>query len=165
MKGSIKLCRREIELWKKLTDQEVRIYLLLRMRAGWDKRHVDNYGKAKNTLRDLRKYLPEKGSSIGKLSAVLKSLDEKGFIKRISDGEIRVENFDVFQLPLQGVERCLQYLEQGLQPPEQLVRDLEKDPRRLIADKSRDLAEKFRFSSSDTFRKSNTFSRKETKEK
>lgn len=142
--GNIKLYRKEINLWKRLTDQELRIYILLRLLADWDKNHKDSFGIAKGSLRHLTEYLPSKGSSVPKLSAVIKTLEKKGFIKRVSDGRIRVENYAVFRLSVHSAEQCIQYLEQGVQPPEHLVQNIEEEQRKFIDEKRRFLARKLR---------------------
>lgn len=144
MRGNIKLYRKEIELWKKLSDQELRIYLLLRVLADWDKKHKNTFGTVRSTLDDLRSYLPERGSSKPKLSYWLKILESKHFIKRIKDGQILVENYAVYQLPVHLAEQCIQSLEQGIQPPEHLVQNSEEERRKFIEERKRSLVQKWK---------------------
>lgn len=128
MNGCIKLFRKEIELEKKLTDPELRLYLLYRRLADWDPRHRGVFGTVKLPIKAMKAlYLPEKNWSVGKISETTNRLIEKGFLKRKFDNRIAVENFWLFQERVQRAEHAFQLIEKGVQVDEMNIRTLERE--------------------------------------
>lgn len=144
-KGCIKLFRWEIDQEKRLTDPELRIYLLFRRMADWDKRH-EHFGTAKVSLRQLHsEFLAIPGWSVTKISVTINGLIKKGFLKRLPESRIAVENFVIFQAKIPAAEQLFRKLEQGVPITEQDVARAEQPKSEQLRAQRDELAQKLSF--------------------
>src|SRR3989344_2492767 len=77
---------------KNLSDREFRLWVVLKVLAGWDPRHEEHFMVVKSSIRDLQaSHLPTWKSS-GKFSLTINQLIEKDMIKRIGVGKMKLLN-------------------------------------------------------------------------
>jgi len=139
--GYIRLYRYlALEYKKSLTDPEYHLLDIYACLVRWDKKDAVRFGTVDNlSIRDIRQdYLPK--WSTGKISTTTNSLIKKGFLTRLPKKRMRVENFWIYQAPVQQAERGFQLIEQGIQPTEQNIQlaeqkqqdDFEKAKQKII---------------------------------
>ena len=125
--GYIRLYRYlAIEYKKVLTDPEYRLLDIYACLVRWDKKDAVRFGTVDNlSIRDIRQdYLPN--WSAGKISMITNQLIKKGFLTRLPKKRMRVENFWIYQAPVQRAEQAFQLIEQGIQPTEQNIQQAEQ---------------------------------------
>lgn len=126
--GYLKLYRYDFLMrLKGLTDQEMRLYLTLVALTKWDRKNKETFGLVHISVRKLKeKYL--KKWSIGKIGTIRKSLVTKEFLTPAEGGGYLVENYWIYQATMPRAELAFQCIEQGIQPTEQNVREIEQRP-------------------------------------
>jgi len=126
LKGFVRDYRCQIKKELQLNDAEVRLFRLYLRLADWDKRHKDSFGKVAITVRETAQLLPQPGWSTGKISAVRRSLKQKGWISIEGRSTIVIPNYHIWRIKdIQEAEQEFQSPEQIVQPSEQAVQPVE----------------------------------------
>ena len=128
MKASfIKLYREELTIrMRELSDREVVLLLHCMVQADWDKKHGSKFGTFEYRVREIKSDLLPYWS-IGKISTVMNSLLDKGFLQRISRSRVRVALYGLCRATVQEAETAYSLIEQGVQPTEQNVQNHERE--------------------------------------
>ncbi|MGB2580076.1 MAG: hypothetical protein WBC83_00060 [Minisyncoccia bacterium] len=77
---------------KDLSDSEFRLWVILKVLAGWDPRHKEHFMVIRSSIRDLQaSHLPTWKSS-GKFSLTINQLIKKDMLKRMGARKIKLLN-------------------------------------------------------------------------
>lgn len=111
---------------KNLSDSEFRLWVVLKVLAGWDPRHEEHFMVVRRSIRDLQSsHLPTWKSS-SKFSSTIKKLIAKGMLKRIGAGKVKLLNSVLKEGNLVPEEEQSVLLEENLVPREERGRINEK---------------------------------------
>lgn len=117
-----------MRLTENLEDRELVLYLSLVTNAGWDRRHINTYGKVNKTLREIREeFFPS--WSLGKVHSVVTSLKNKGFVQISGKRSLGINYFWIYTATRKEVLTILSNPEHNVQLPKQIVHRSEQNVR------------------------------------
>lgn len=75
---------------KDLSDSEFRLWVILKVLAGWDPQHAEHFMVIRRSIRELQSSHLPTWKSPGKFSLTINQLIAQGMLKRIGAGKIKL---------------------------------------------------------------------------